>query len=188
MQKKVVFRDRIKELRRVPANTLIANPKNWRTHSDQQKKILGQLLEEVGYAEALIAGENQEGKLVLIDGHLRADMTSDQTVPVLILDVTEEEADKLLILLDPISSMAGRDDRMLQQIIDETDIENETLNEFINSIIVENNQCLESIHEKQHKLIPESYQVVVECDDENDQKIFYEEMIKRGRKCRLLNM
>src|SRR5208337_1860962 len=64
---------------------------------------------DVGYAEALIARELADGRLELIDGHLRAETTPAALVPVLVLDVTEEEADKLLLTLDPLAAMAETD-------------------------------------------------------------------------------
>ena len=64
-------------------------------HPKAQADALRGLLCEIGYADALLARETPEG-LQLIDGHLRAETTPDVEVPVLILDVTEEEADKLL--------------------------------------------------------------------------------------------
>ena len=51
------FRDRIVELRRVPARELIANPRNWRRHPARQAAALRGVLEEVGYADALVCGE-----------------------------------------------------------------------------------------------------------------------------------
>ena len=90
------IRDRIVELRRVPASTLIANPRNWRKHPKAQQDALRGVLADVGYADALLARETPEG-LVLIDGHLRAEITPEAMVPVLILDVTEAEANKILL-------------------------------------------------------------------------------------------
>ncbi len=89
------IRDRIKELRRVPANELIPNPRNWRTHPDRQKDVLRGVLSEIGYADALLAYETPEG-LQLIDGHARTEISAGGILPVLILDVSQEEADKLL--------------------------------------------------------------------------------------------
>src|SRR5260221_3407006 len=66
------IRDRIKELRRVPAAQLQPNPKNWRTHPKAQQDALKAILAEVGYADALLARETDTGRLMLIDGHLRA--------------------------------------------------------------------------------------------------------------------
>lgn len=46
---------------------------------------------------------------MLIDGHLRAETTPDQEVPVLVLDVDEDEANKLLATLDPLAGLAETD-------------------------------------------------------------------------------
>src|SRR5580704_15039100 len=89
-------RDRIRELRRVRARELLPNRKNWRRHPKAQAEALRGLLAEVGYADALLVRELPDGRLVLIDGHLRAETTPDSEVPVLVLDVTAEEADKIL--------------------------------------------------------------------------------------------
>lgn len=61
------IRDRVKELRRVPARDLLPNPKNWRTHTTAREDALRGVLAEIGYADALIAREAPEG-LALIDG------------------------------------------------------------------------------------------------------------------------
>lgn len=103
------IRDRIKELRRVKAKDLVPNRKNWRVHPKAQARALRGLLAEVGYADALLARELPDGKLQLIDGHLRAETTPNAIVPVLVLDVSEEEADKLLLTLDPLAGMAEAD-------------------------------------------------------------------------------
>ena len=85
------IRDRIKELRRVRASELLPNPKNWRVHPVAQQEGIRTMLAKVGYADAVIARETADG-LMLIDGHLRAEMTPDTEVPVLVTDLTEEEA------------------------------------------------------------------------------------------------
>ncbi len=82
------LRDRIKSLRRVKASTLIPHPKNWRTHSKAQSEAMRGILEEVGWADAVLAYETPAG-LQLIDGHLRQDVAPDEKIPVLVLDVSE---------------------------------------------------------------------------------------------------
>src|SRR5262249_57453474 len=69
------------------------------------------VLREIGYAGALLARVEGDGKLVLIDGHLRAGLTPDDQVPVLILNVSEKEADKILATLDPLTGMAESDSK-----------------------------------------------------------------------------
>ena len=62
------IRDRIMDLRRVKACELLPNPKNWRTHPDEQADAMRGVLAEVGWADALLARETPDG-LMLIDGH-----------------------------------------------------------------------------------------------------------------------
>jgi hypothetical protein len=111
------IRDRIKELRRVKAKDLLPNPKNWRRHPKAQAEALRGLLTEVGYADALLARELPGGKLMLIDGHLRAETTPDMMVPVLVVDVNEEEADKLLLTLDPLAGLAQADVERIKELL-----------------------------------------------------------------------
>src|SRR3990170_1231517 len=109
-------RDRIKELRRVRAAELRPNPRNWRTHPSQQQDALRGVLAEVGYADALLARELPDGSLMLVDGHLRAETTPEAIVPVLVLDVDEQEADKILLTLDPLAAMATASRDQLQAL------------------------------------------------------------------------
>src|SRR5258708_1419236 len=109
---------RIKEPRRVNATQLPRNPRNWRTHPAVPARALRAVLTEIGYADALIARELPDGQLQLIDGHLRAETTPDEQVPVLVLDVTEEEADKLLLTLDPLAAMAETDAERIKALLE----------------------------------------------------------------------
>jgi len=113
---KVEIRDRIRELRRVKASELVPNAKNWRRHPKPQADALMGVLEEIGYADALLARETDAG-LVLIDGHLRQSLTPDMLVPVLVLDVDEREADLILATLDPLAAMAEADATALDALL-----------------------------------------------------------------------
>jgi DNA modification methylase len=111
------IRDRVRELRRVRASELLPNPKNWRTHPHAQAAALRDLLGEIGYAGALLARETATGQLELLDGHLRAETTPNAEVPVLILDLTEQEADTLLLSFDPLGAMAQADSKRVEQLL-----------------------------------------------------------------------
>ena len=111
------IRNRVKSLRMVPASDLRPNPKNWRTHPKAQQDALRGVLAEVGLADACLARELPDGSLMLIDGHLRAETLGDGDVPVLVLDVNEAEADKLLLLLDPLAAMAGTNATTLAELL-----------------------------------------------------------------------
>lgn len=157
--KSAVVRDRIKELRRVPASSLLPNPKNWRTHPQAQQDALKGVLAEVGIADAVLARELPDGSLMLIDGHLRAETLGDGDVPVLVLDVTEAEADKILLLFDPLSGMAGTEKQKLDELLRSVKTSSETLaamledlaaNSGLHSVGDERNSDALREEEKQH--------------------------------------
>jgi len=127
------IRDRIKELRRVPASDLLPSPKNWRRHPKAQIDALQGVLAEIGFADALLARETPDG-LELIDGHLRADVMGSGLVPVLILDVTAEEADKILLTLDPLAAMAHKDDDALLALLRDTSFDSPAVNALLEAL------------------------------------------------------
>lgn len=128
------IRDRIKELRRVKASELVPNPKNWRMHPEHQQNALRGILAEVGIADAVLARELPDGRLMLIDGHLRAETTPGAKLPVLVLDVDEAEADKLLAVLDPLAGMADANVEQMQALYESLDMESTALQDMLEAL------------------------------------------------------
>jgi hypothetical protein len=128
-----VWRDRVKEFRRIASRELLANPKNWREHPSSQKKALTGLLDEVGIAGALLARETPDG-LELIDGHLRKEVDPDTEWPVLVLDVNEEEADLLLTMTDPIAAMADTNKEALEKLVGSITTDNESIESVLSDL------------------------------------------------------
>lgn len=113
------IRDRIKGFRRVKAKLLRPNPHNWRKHPEAQHDALRGLLAEIGYVGALMARKLKDGSLQLIDGHLRAETTPESEVPVLIVDLTDEEARKVLLTYDTLGAMAEADSAQLAPLVEQ---------------------------------------------------------------------
>ena len=178
------IRDRIRELRRVPASELRPNPRNWRLHPESQRAALRSLLAEVGYAGALLARELEDGSLELIDGHLRAETTPGEVVPVLVLDVNAVEAEKILLTHDPL---AATDHEQLTTLLAEVEFISPGIEELLqavaNTVVEMAGDCSS---EREDVVIPDSWQVVVECCDETDQREVFERMRGEGRRCRVL--
>ena len=126
-------KNRVKELRRVRASELVPNSKNWRRHPKWQHEGMRAVLENIGYAGALLAYEN-EGQLILIDGHLRQEMTPDEEVPVLILDVNEQEADILLATYDPLTAMASQEGAVLHELLGGIESQNDEIRALLEDI------------------------------------------------------
>lgn len=127
------IKDRIKELRRVKASELLPNPKNWRKHPEAQQNAMRGILAEVGIADAVLARETPDG-LMLIDGHLRADIDPTVEWPVLVLDVTEAEADKILATHDPLAAMAETDAVQLDALLREVETGSQELADMLEKL------------------------------------------------------
>lgn len=184
------IRDRIQELRRVRAGDLVPNPRNWRTHPPEQRDALQGILAEVGYADALLARELDDGRLELVDGHLRAEITPDALVPVLVLDVDQEEASKILLTLDPLAGLAGADEHQLSELIEQTEFENPQVRQMLDELESSVWQATSdyNLPDRGEVQIPEAFQVVVECADEQDQQNVFDRMRRAGYRCRVLTL
>ncbi|MFZ5896448.1 MAG: hypothetical protein ACOY0T_35670 [Myxococcota bacterium] len=112
----VRIRDRIVDFRRVKASELKRNPKNFRMHSSSQREAMRGVLEDIGYVDALMARETPDG-LELIDGEMRSEITPDMDVPVVIVDLNDEEVDKVLATFDPIGTLAEQDAAKLASLL-----------------------------------------------------------------------
>ncbi|MCI0642782.1 MAG: hypothetical protein L0Y70_27185, partial [Gemmataceae bacterium] len=91
------MRNRILKHLRVRAGDLVPHELNPRVHTDAQRRALQLLYDEIGFARSLLAYQLPDGRLKLIDGHLRADMTPDEELDVEVLDVSDAEARALLL-------------------------------------------------------------------------------------------
>lgn len=183
------IRDRIKDFRRVRADSLRPHPRNWRTHPQAQQDALRGVLAEIGYADALVTRELADGSLELLDGHLRAELTPEQMVPVLVLDVSEDEALKLLATLDPLTAMAETNAEVLRGLIDDVTTDNAAVRGLLDSLASENPLARDLREQPLEEVtIPASFQVVVQCDDEAQQRSVFERMTAEGFKCRVLSL
>lgn len=192
-------RNRIKELVEVRAGDLVAHPKNWRTHPAKQRAAVAGILAEIGYASPLIARRDADGVLHLIDGHLRADLNPEQLVPVVVLDVSESEGDKLLLTLDPLAALAEANTEHLDELLREVNTGDQALAGMLADLAQEHNivpsasELREANGEETDEpadaeQIPETYQLVVTLRDEAAQKMLYEALAAEGHDVRVLTL
>jgi len=110
------IRNRIKGHRRVRAGELIPHELNFRLHPEVQRSALAALYKDVGFARSLLAYELPDGRLKLIDGHLRRDLDPEVEVEVEILDVNDEEARSLLLSIDPLAALAENQEALHERL------------------------------------------------------------------------
>ena len=114
---------------------LIANPRNWRTHPPEQRAALVAELERVGWVQSVIVNRTTGH---LVDGHLRVEVAAERrepTIPVVYVELTEAEEARVLVALDPLGSMAGTNDALLQDLLDTVDLENDALERHLVSFL-----------------------------------------------------
>src|ERR1700732_4599698 len=87
-----LMRNRIKTHLRLRAGELVPHELNPRVHTDAQRAALAMLYDEIGFARSLLAYELPDGRLKLIDGHLRRDLTPEEILDVEVLNVSDSEA------------------------------------------------------------------------------------------------
>jgi hypothetical protein len=141
---KTGLRDRIVEMRRVRAGDLQPNPENWRTHGEEQLAALSGILGEVGIADAVLAfpadGLGPDGdfsKLMLFDGHARIERDPDQLWPVIVTDLTLDEARLMLATTDPLAAMAGTDQAKLTSLVQAAEMESHGLADMLVELVTQ---------------------------------------------------
>jgi DNA modification methylase len=124
-----------------PPEALLPNPANWRQHGAAQCQALSDVLGEVGLVQSVIVNRTSGH---LVDGHLRVELACAQgqpTIPVVYVELSEEEERVILAALDPIAAMATVDRERLSELL--AGIENEDLAELVEAIARENRIALD---------------------------------------------
>jgi hypothetical protein len=177
------IRNRIKAHRKVRAGDLVPNEWNFRTHPAAQRAALAGIYEEVGFARSLLAYELPDGRLKLIDGHLRRDLDPDMEVDVEILDVTDDEACQLLLTIDPLASLATQQDQLHERLLAFTPTNSDALRAAWQTTA---DALLEIPHTDPPGCtsLPEQFYIIVTCRDETRQLELLARFQKEGWPCR----
>src|ERR1700687_1338378 len=121
------IRDRIQGFLRIKAKDLLPSPHTWRVHPPEEASALKGIRDEIGFPGAILVRPVEGGKYQIIDGHLRAKTAPNMDIPVLVTDLSLEEADKLLLTYDPISAMALADKARIDALLASVRFENKAL-------------------------------------------------------------
>jgi len=113
------IRDRVIEVRKMRLGDCVPHEGNWRKHPDAQKKGYKASAEKVGFTGTLLARLLPDGRIKLIDGHMRQGVHPDLVAHVAITDLTEAEANAILATYDPLAGMADTDGEQLEALLRE---------------------------------------------------------------------
>ena len=98
---------------------LLANPRNFRLHPQDQAEALAGILQQVGVVQDVIVNRTTG---FLVDGHLRVALAVQQaqaSIPVKYVELTPEEEAQVMLFLDRLTTMATIDKAKLQVLVAE---------------------------------------------------------------------
>ena len=160
-------RNRIVDHRRIRAGDLIPHELNWRVHPPGQREALRAIYREVGFARSLLAYQLADGRLQLIDGHLRG-LDPDMLVDVEVLDVTPDEARKLLLSMDSLAGLAETNMEAAKALRRQAACDSPALAALWDSVAASAEATQKSLQEAQGPLAPQ-FLILIECHDEQQQ-------------------
>lgn len=121
------------------ASQFMANPLNWRIHPKAQREALTGVLSEVGWVQSVIVNRTTGN---VVDGHARIEEAlklGDETpVPFVEVELSEEEEQKMLLTLDPISAMAAADKGNLDALLRDVSTANSAVADMLADLAEEN--------------------------------------------------
>jgi hypothetical protein len=180
----VPIRNRITGHRRVRAGDLVPHEFNYRAHPELQRAALEALYREVGFAHSLLAYELPDGRLKLIDGHLRRDMDPGMLVDVEVLDVSDEEARTLLLSIDPLAALAEAQTQLRDRLMELTPAappELEAAWQAAAGAVLADEGGKKGF---KSAALPEQYYVLVTCRDEKHQVELLSRFQGEGLECK----
>jgi hypothetical protein len=177
-------RNRIVRHVRVRAGALVPHELNPRVHTEAQRRALAKLYDEIGFARSLLAYALPDGRLKLIDGHLRAEMNPEQEVEVEVLDVNDAEARALLLAIDPLAQLAGYDSATLDQLRRLTEKDSEAIKTLWQTLEEASSRTSKDLDKAAAAALPpEQFYVLVECADEAEQLDLLKRFQAEGLRC-----
>src|SRR5262249_11341634 len=132
-------------------------------------------------ARSLLAYELPDGRLKLINGHLRRDLDPEMEVEVEVLDVSEDEARTLLLSIDPLAALAQTQEQLHRRVLELTPVGSAELREGWEAGAEAGVQRAELVGLEG---VPAQYLVLVTCRDEGQQVALLERFRREGLECR----
>lgn len=113
---------------------LLANPFNFRIHPLAQREALEGSLASVGWIQQVVVNKSTGH---IVDGHLRVQLAlseQEKEVPVLYVELSPEEEQLALMMLDPVAAMAATDREKLEELMHSVQADNENVQQFMEDL------------------------------------------------------
>jgi hypothetical protein len=179
----MLIRNRIIDHVRVRAGELAPHELNPRLHTEAQRRALALLYEEIGFARSLLAYRLADGRLKLIDGHLRKEMNPDMIVDVEVLDVNEAEARALLLAIDPLAQLAGYQAETLAELRSLVESDSAAVKSLWETLAEASQNTRRAVMPENSQPASTRFFVLIACADETEQLELLRRFQEEGLKC-----
>ncbi len=166
---------------------LLACPNNYRIHTQAQRAALKGAIGDLGFIRSVTI--TKDG--MVVDGHLRVALAlseGQQSIPVEIVDLNEDEVKEALLTLDPLSAMAAADKEKLDELLHDVPAFDLAVSAMLTDVA--KNAGLDYGKAKPAKppeqMIKSEWLIVVTCQDESQQADLLRRFMEEGLPCRAL--
>jgi hypothetical protein len=184
------FKSRPREYIEMRAGDIVPHPLNPRIHSADQRQALEASLEQFGDVRSLLCFRLPDGRVMNLDGHLRAALDPQRSVKVeLLTDISEDEAKALLMTLDPLAALAGYDEEKLDELRATVQADSDLLHNLWQSLARQDQETLSRVEKARRapreQTIEAQYYVMIQCQSEQEQIKLFRRLKKEGLPCQL---
>lgn len=134
------WRNRIVGYDNVAPDQLMGHPYNYRRHGAKQQEIMSETLGTLGWVQAVLVSKNTG---TVLDGHMRVELAlrnDEPTVPVIYVEVSEDEERTILATFDPLGGMAYIDRDQLAELVGDIDLTNGTITKIHESLFASDSE------------------------------------------------
>jgi len=185
------LKNRVKEMREIPAKNIMGAPFNFRTHPENQQEALAACIEDIGFTSPLIVFQTPDlpdEYVMMIDGHARQDLISSRIgpetlIPCIITDLDEAEARRALLTHDALGAMAQSDKDKLDALLRDMQTEDQDLADMLEDL-AKKAKCEWAKRDEEegggNGSITEKFNILVECESEQQQAELLERLSSEG--------
>jgi hypothetical protein len=127
-----------------------------------------------------------DGRLKLIDSHLRRDLDPDLEVDVEILDVNDEEARALLLSIDPLAALAKTQEQIHRRLVELTPAPSEELQAAWRAAAEASLAAAAAPQSWPPAPLPSQFLILITCRDERQQIVLLKRFAAEGLECKAL--
>lgn len=185
------IRDRIIDVQSMKLGDIADNPRNPKTHPKRQGEAIRGVVKEVGWAGVPLVykSERLNGNLAFVDGHLRKREFPELEVRVAVTDLSDSEADLLLLTYDPIAQMAEAAKEKMNDLLRNVNSSEESVTALLSEMAEKAGLSYGQPEKEEEPPEPnykEQYGVIVMCEGETHQEEVFNHLISLGYECKVV--